>query len=147
MDKNLVLENIKATQARLAVTIKEGPNENPEAVPRVYSVAERVKSIDLTPFIDEVAEGLIEAFDWWAKSMKPGGVIGIVNFEYSDAKDGEVYAYGYEEAAIEQRSGKLEGFVDIDCSRNVFYDFCGVAVTRCCQAPAKMWRRKTPQRA
>jgi hypothetical protein len=60
--------------------------------------------------------------------MEPGNVIGCVHFEYSYAKDDVVYAYGYEEAVIEQLSEGLEGFVDIDYSGNVFDDLSGFRI-------------------
>jgi hypothetical protein len=126
-DKNLVLENIKATQARLAAAIKEGTQECPEAFPQVvYSVVERIESMDLTPFIDETAQSLMEAFDLWAERMKPDKAIGCVHLEYSYTKDDVVYAYGYEDAVIEQPSSMgLEGFVEIDYSGEVFDDLMG----------------------
>jgi hypothetical protein len=119
MDKNQVLENIKATQARLAAVIKEG-------YPQVYTIVERVEALDLRPFIDEVTENLTEAFDYWAKGMEPGCAVGCVHFEYSYTKDDEVYAYGYADAAIEPASSeKLKGFVEINCGEDVFYDSPG----------------------
>jgi hypothetical protein len=122
MDNNLVLENIKATQARLAAILKED-------FPQVYTLVERIEAMDLTPFIDEVETSLTEAFEWWAKEIESDSMIGNVLFEWTYKKDDEVYAYGYEDATIEQSSSKgLEGFVEIDYGRDVFYDTLGFKI-------------------
>jgi hypothetical protein len=110
MDKNQVLENIKATQARRVAVIKE-------RYPEVYAIVERIEALDLTPFIDEAAESLTEAFDCWAKEIEPGSAVGIVHFEYDDTKEMEVLAYGYENAILPEDIG---GFVDIDYGATVF---------------------------
>jgi hypothetical protein len=122
MDNNLVLENIKAIQARLAAILKKD-------FPRVYTLVEQIEAMDLTPFIDEVETSLTEAFEWWAKETEPDSMIGNVLFEYSDTKDDAVYAYGYEDAVIKQSSSRsLEGLVEIDYGQEVFYDSLGFEI-------------------